>query len=234
MKRAASSGAAATATADARSLFQCSDLDSWTQASHGYAQCAAALEAAGKRDGFAALDTWVWRDAGKVVRDASLGTDGLGQLMRWKLMRGAFRPSLQKLVESNADATVEACCAKACKGFEGAAGVAASLKTLAELKGVGPATASLLLSASYAAVPFMSDEAYAAATGAKPKSYSMKEYLAFHAAVEAKSKELGSEDWPPRRVEQALWAQHRLHAAAAAGGSSSIAAAPAAKKRRRD
>ena len=57
------------------------------------------------------------------------------------------------------------------------------VKRLTELKGVGPATASLLLSVAYPrAVPFFSDELFywTAATGEKVKlekiKYNLKEY----------------------------------------------------------
>lgn len=69
---------------------------------------------------------------------------------------GTFRPKLLQLVKSNPKELVEATTRKACANEEKDALVA--LKTLTALKGIGPATASLLLSVHrIEEVPFFSD-----------------------------------------------------------------------------
>lgn len=89
-------------------------------------------------------------------------------LMKWKLKHGTFRPSLMKLVLENSDAVVERSTGAAFALYESSAGTRSGadivqqvLKILTQLRGVGPATASLLLSVyDPQAAPFFSDELF--------------------------------------------------------------------------
>lgn len=78
---------------------------------------------------------------------------------------GTWRPNLAKLAESNADNTVtnQSKVAISCvaDGIPTAAALKSALKALTELRGVGPATASLILSCYRPdCVPFFSDELF--------------------------------------------------------------------------
>ncbi|KAF2094186.1 hypothetical protein NA57DRAFT_46752, partial [Rhizodiscina lignyota] len=115
----------------------------------------------------------------------------LESLVEWKLKHGKFRPNLAKLAASNEPETVRSATKDA---FAGAlAAIEKAMKTVSELKGVGPATASLLLSEwNPDIIPFFSDELFRAlhwhGTGDGIKStpkgkewerkigYTMKEY----------------------------------------------------------
>ncbi|KAI9674344.1 MAG: hypothetical protein M1829_003746 [Trizodia sp. TS-e1964] len=92
-------------------------------------------------------------------------------LIKWKLRHGKFRPSLQKLVASNAPEEVEATTSSAFTKYDRlsrpsttsltAAAPIAIINELATLKGIGPATASLILAVyAEADVPFFSDELF--------------------------------------------------------------------------
>jgi hypothetical protein len=84
----------------------------------------------------------------------------LATLMKWKLTHGKFRPTLMSLINKNAaedvvDVTKEAFSLPLTSEGE----VKAALAVLTRLKGVGPATASLLLSVKDPdGTPFFGDE----------------------------------------------------------------------------
>ncbi|TIA35138.1 hypothetical protein D6C78_06346 [Aureobasidium pullulans] len=93
--------------------------------------------------------------------DAHLKKIELQKLLEWKLGHGTFRPSLRKLVESNTDEAVEQCTREAFETYAKDSDqwdkVVAMLAK--GLRGVGPATASLLLNTYDGEnVPFFSDE----------------------------------------------------------------------------
>lgn len=128
----------------------------------------------------------------------------LVQLVEWKLKHGKFRPNLLKFAESNpADLVKETtqdafACLKETSGTKPGTQVEwtkvdAALKKATALKGIGPATASLVLScADKNCIPFFSDELFrfvhwdGSGDGIKPAAkgnewdrtigYTMKEY----------------------------------------------------------
>jgi hypothetical protein len=150
------------------------------------------------------------------------------RLIRWKLYvrdpsdyqltiyinvhskHGKFRPSLLQLVSSNSDAQIRAATASAFASLaqDGAiqTGVLPALNKLTVLRGIGPASASLLLSVAFeGSVPFFSDEAfrwvmagadYASNAGGKGWNrninYDKKEYGEFVRRVRAVMQRLGA------------------------------------------
>lgn len=91
-----------------------------------------------------------------------LGKSELASLVDWKLSHGTFRPKLKQLVQSNPADAVQKTTATAFSSFDGTLEkLKVSLKQLSTLKGIGPATASLLLSVAFpSTVPFFSDELF--------------------------------------------------------------------------
>ncbi|KAH7085015.1 hypothetical protein BKA63DRAFT_559677 [Paraphoma chrysanthemicola] len=87
------------------------------------------------------------------------------KLVEWKLKHGTFRPKLLSLVQSNHESYIDSVTRA---GFDllpdtnlSTKDVLAAVKKLSELKGIGPATASLLLSVGKPdEVPFFSDELF--------------------------------------------------------------------------
>ncbi|KAL1903599.1 hypothetical protein Sste5346_000228 [Sporothrix stenoceras] len=104
------------------------------------------------------------------------------KLVEWKLRHGKFRPTLMKLVESNPSQLVQDSIQTAMGKYAGHKFSAKrSVKMLCDLKGIGPATASLLVAAHYPKQTiFFSDEAYAWLAGGPsynpPSKYNHKEY----------------------------------------------------------
>ncbi|EUC33635.1 hypothetical protein COCCADRAFT_95513 [Bipolaris zeicola 26-R-13] len=87
------------------------------------------------------------------------------KLVEWKLKHGTFRPALLGLVRSNTSQAVEETTKKAYAAISEDAfsqsNVMQALKILASLKGIGPATSSLLLSVLRPGeIPFFSDELF--------------------------------------------------------------------------
>ncbi|KAI9664582.1 MAG: hypothetical protein M1821_006028 [Bathelium mastoideum] len=97
---------------------------------------------------------------------AYLSVNELAELMEWKLKHGTFRPKLLQLVKSNDEKHIVDTTSKSFERLAseatGLAGdIDGSLSYLVRLKGVGPATASLILSCyDQNNVPFFSDELY--------------------------------------------------------------------------
>ncbi|OIW26104.1 hypothetical protein CONLIGDRAFT_656656 [Coniochaeta ligniaria NRRL 30616] len=106
--------------------------------------------------------------------------DDVKTLVNWKLRYGKFRPTLMKLVSSNEPDFVTQTVKEASESYRGKADVGAALGILTKLKGIGPATASLLLSVLHPErVIFFADEAFywLCCSGQKESiKYNAKEY----------------------------------------------------------
>ncbi|KAF6837755.1 DUF1479 domain protein [Colletotrichum plurivorum] len=110
----------------------------------------------------------------------AMNHDDIKLLVDWKLRHGKFRPTLMKLVSSNDSSTAEETVKDGIEAYHDASDLESALKLLTKLKGIGPATASLLLSVHYPErVLFFSDEAYYWLCNKGQKAslkYNMKEY----------------------------------------------------------
>ncbi|KAM0288046.1 hypothetical protein ACHAQH_000114 [Verticillium albo-atrum] len=121
--------------------------------------------------------------------------DDVKVLVDWKLRHGKFRPTLMKLVTSNDPSMVSKTIKDGISTYQKTSDVAKALAILAKLKGIGPATASLLLAVHQPNdVPFFSDETYYwLCNNGKKESlkYSMKEYDALISEARTVMKRLG-------------------------------------------
>ncbi|CAO2658732.1 Nn.00g064550.m01.CDS01 [Neocucurbitaria sp. VM-36] len=133
---------------------------------------------------------------------AILTKDEVEKLVEWKLKHGTFRPKLLSLVQSNTVETIEDTAKRAYRSLMNAdASPLPALKVLTELKGIGPATASLLMSVMRPeTVPFFSDELFrwccwdeAGSPGGwgRKIKYNVKEYEQLSARVQEIVKRLG-------------------------------------------
>lgn len=105
------------------------------------------LKASRSKHSLADLDAELSSTLGSADDDGLTSKALLRKVLDWKLARGKFRPTLPKLVDSNDAKTVERCVRealekiRACQSTEDAL-ASGAVQKLAELKGVGPATAS--------------------------------------------------------------------------------------------
>ncbi|KAI6713545.1 hypothetical protein PZA11_005815 [Diplocarpon coronariae] len=112
----------------------------------------------------------------------NINMSDLKKLVDWKLTHGVYRPSLRKLVASNSDEQVEASLSDAFAVYaKNPSDIAAVIEKIkVDLKGVGPATASLILAVHDPQnVVFFSDEVFRwlTAGGKKVKiGYTTKEF----------------------------------------------------------
>lgn len=165
------------------------------------------------------LDEWRLKELPGLVRSrkpAYIDKEELQRLMEWKLTRGKFRPTLPALIAQNAPAKVKSSTQDAFSSLSDMSSsippyqpFRAMLKSLCgALKGVGPATGSLVLSIYDDRVPFMSDEAYIwimyADQGTKKKDikYTEKGYLDYAVRVWEVAKKVGV---TPTELEKVGW-----------------------------
>lgn len=158
-------------------------------------------------------DTWREKELPILIEKKKyLTLEDLQRLVRWKLRRGMYRPTLLGLIKRNQNASVIEATKTA---FSESSDLTTGFSSINSLQGVGPATASVLLS-SYQPdkVAFMSDEAMDAALGL-PRLYTAAQYKKYQAVMQEKAEQLG-DDWTPASVEKALWcaAMMEKHSAA--------------------
>ncbi|KAG7194756.1 uncharacterized protein KQ657_004436 [Scheffersomyces spartinae] len=147
------------------------------------------------------LDEWRCSELPSLVKQRHndhdttwLTKDELVLLMDWKLAKGKFRPTLPKLIRSNDPDTVESVTKSGLLQMvsyllesdtlnqkEYLQQVKKSIKIISQLKGVGPATASLILSLLVQihpkSPPFFSDESFLYFVEPNDKiKYNIKEY----------------------------------------------------------
>ncbi|CAO1602416.1 hypothetical protein XANCAGTX0491_006028 [Xanthoria calcicola] len=93
--------------------------------------------------------------------EAFLEKTEVQSLVEWKLKFGTYRPSLAKLVASNPVDDVRKTTASAFSLMSEDPNPSKAISTISKLKGIGPATASLLLSCyDPNKIPFFSDELF--------------------------------------------------------------------------
>ena len=161
---------------------------------------------------------------------SSITKDELIQVIEWKFAKGKARPMLWKQIQSNAEAAVQEA---SCRAFEivdqlptqqqpssssstttTTTTITAIIKQAVEalsskdLKGIGPATASAVLSLYRPDLfAFMDDEVLEGFVG--ERKYTLKAYLDMNEECLACARRLG-DGWTPRRVGTALWTAARL------------------------
>lgn len=111
------------------------------------------------------LDRYRYGDAidqfGGDTPKKQMGLEDVKMLVSWKLKHGKFRPTLMKLVSSNDSSSVEDIIQEAVELYRKSSNISGALKILTKLRGIGPATASLLLAVlDPDRVIFFADEAY--------------------------------------------------------------------------
>jgi len=139
----------------------------------------------------------------------------LVRLTEWKMARGVWRGRNLALVRGNAaDRVVDTSTAALAKVPHPTAPIAG----LAQLAGVGPATASAVAAAVAPAIyPFFDELVAAQIPGAGPVAFTLTYYARYADALRERAAKLGN-DWTPVMVERALWAHVGGKAGASAPG----------------
>ena len=162
--------------------------------------------AASKRKQLREDDEWLRSTFRKEVlagEDPHMSKDQLIRVMRWKLARGKFRPLMGR-VKENSGVSVQASSRKAIAVMQesGESGVKSAAEHLCALRGIGPATASAVLSFLFPDhVAFMADEPLEVCLG--KRDYSMRAFLRFQEAIREMAETV---DLSVADVSSALWA----------------------------
>jgi hypothetical protein len=129
--------------------------------------------------------------------------DELVRVTEWKMARGIFRPRNLVLVRGNAPDAVTRTSTAALAAIPDPR---RPIALLAELAGVGPATASAIAAAAAPeAYPFFDELVGAQVPGLGAVAFTPAYYAKYAAALRARADQLDG-DWTPVMVEQALWA----------------------------
>jgi hypothetical protein len=180
-------------------LWETADPAAWREA---LARYPAVVEAQGVGS-LPALDAWVRRDLPARIAERSpahVTLDELARLTRWKMARGVWRARNLALVEGNAPEAVVKASAEALAAIPDPR---RPIARLAELAGVGPATASAVAAAAAPdRYPFLDELVAARVPGLGPAAFTLPFYLRYAAALGARGTVLGL---TPAEVERALW-----------------------------
>jgi hypothetical protein len=128
----------------------------------------------------------------------------LVRLTEWKMSRGKWRARNLVLVKGNATETVKAVSAA---GLALAPHPTAPISKIAELEGVGPATASAVAAAAEPGIyPFFDEVVAEQIPGLGPVAFTLGYYARYADCIRERATTLGSR-WTPVMVERALWAE---------------------------
>ena len=159
------------------------------------------------------LDAWYQEELPATIagrRRPHVTLTELARLTEWKMARGEWRARNLVLVRGNdADAVVDATSEAIALAPEPRKPIA----RIAELEGVGPATASAVMAAARPdAYPFFDELVAAQVPGLGKLGWTLGFYVKYAAALRDRAGGLGA-PWTPAMVERALWS----HAGGKAG-----------------
>ena len=183
-------------------LWACDDRDAWQSALDRYDAVIVGQGVNRLPD----LDRWyrealpptlAQRTPGYVTRDE------LARVTEWKMARGVWRQRNLLLVRSNEPSVVEDTAREALARVPDPT---APIAMLSKLAGVGPATASAVLSAAAPELyPFFDEIVAAQVPDLGKVDFTLRYYARYADALRARAKQLG-DGWTPTMVERALWA----------------------------
>lgn len=186
---------------EGRALWEVADPGAWSAALAAYP---GVIEAQGAKD-LARLDRWYRSTFPAAIRDREppfVERDELVDAVRWKMVRGEWRPRNLALVRGNDPATVRETSQRA---FALTQDPRKPLAALSELAGVGPATASAVLAAYRPDLyPFLDDVVAAAVPELGEPRFTLAFYVRYAEALRRRAEELGT-GWTAQSVGLALW-----------------------------
>ena len=189
-------------------LFNESSIKWWNEAAGAYTVAVKAVAKQKKKPQLIQLDEWLWDTLPEIVKGRSpqhLLHSELSDIMRWKLIRGKMRP-LQGLVDSNSPQSVIEASTKAIELLE-SEDWRGAINELCVLKGIGVATASVIVAALHPShCAFMADEVIDATC--PKRDYTLSIYTLMLDALSAKQRELSHQpgcSLSCERIGKALW-----------------------------
>ena len=183
-------------------LWTCEALKDWQRALESYENVIGEQGVERLPD----LDRWYRDELPQTIaarQPAHVTRDELVRLTQWKMARGVWRARNLALVRGNApELVVETSAAALAKIPHATAPIAA----LAQLAGVGPATASAVAAAAAPAIYPFFDELVAAQIPESGKiAFTLSYYARYATALRERANRLGHR-WTPVMTELALWA----------------------------
>lgn len=211
-------------------LYEHNHIELWDRYYAAYKDAVKLVSTQKKKNELIALDEWLWKDLKNDVYDRYklqpsegyyLTKEELSKIMTWKLIRGKFRP-LQKLVDSNSSESVKSYSNKALtilcsEENKNNRNWKAALKELNNLKGIGVATSSAILSIFAPDMcPFMADEVIDTVYCGK-RDYTLPVYVSIQSSLiekmhilnghvrELSNEHSGNHKWDVEMIGKALW-----------------------------
>ncbi len=185
-----------------KTLWNSTDATEWRTALDRYPDVVAAQEV----KSLPALDAWYRGELPEAIagrRRPHVTHAELVKVTEWKMARGVWRARNLALVRGNDAALVVATSGDALGAVPDPV---KPITTLAELAGVGPATASAVAAAAEPAIyPFFDELVGAQVPGLGTLAFSIGYYKRYAAALRERAMALGAR-WTPVMVERALWA----------------------------
>ncbi len=158
-------------------------------------------------------DRWYGTELPKAIaarRPRHVTLPELVKLTEWKMSRGKWRARNLVLVKGNAPDAVKAATAA---GLALVPHPTAPISKIAELEGVGPATASAVVAAAEPGIyPFFDELVAEQIPGLGAVAFTLGYYARYAEQIRQRAAKLGGK-WTPAMVERALWA----HAGGKAG-----------------
>ena len=152
------------------------------------------------------LDTWYQRELPRAIRSRSpmhVVLDELARLTEWKMARGEWRARNLVLVKGNA---LDAVVAATAEAIAMVPHPTKPIARIAELDGVGPATASAVVAAiAPETYPFFDELVAAQVPRLGPVKWTHGFYARYAEALRERAGALGA-GWTAAMVERALWA----------------------------
>lgn len=188
-------------------LWNTPQCDAWHRAVGLYITVVREQEVSGLEE----LDAW-YRDALPAIiasRSPSyIMHEELVRVTRWKMKRGVWRQRNMLLVEGNTEEEVAAVSREA---FSVAPDPRKPISLLSRLAGVGPATASGVMSAYTPTVyPFFDELVAKQIPGLGPVAFTAAYYARYADMLRLRAAELGEvcphKSWTAQEMSQALWA----------------------------
>ncbi|KAI1301868.1 hypothetical protein HDE_03196 [Halotydeus destructor] len=164
---------------------------------------------------FVKLDTWYQETLPKNIHTRKdqkvyLTHEELVQVTKWKSLRGKSRARLLDLVRINTELAVKQATQKA---FKKLPNLSSAITALTNLKGIGPATASAVLTAGFPEhCPFMADETMLSTPGVEATDFTIAEFVNYAEQIKTQCGKMNEQEpegkWTPHKVELALWSHY--------------------------